>query len=574
MCCPSPPSQRMKNASAPPTGCSIGEEQAKRELAEAERWHDVGEADSEPPQPRFRPDRVPGPQLNRTASYTPLELFQLFFSTTVMDTLVKHTNAHGGRGTQEQGGQREQGGPWQPVSREDLYSFLALVLYAGVVPLETMADFWRGSRLYGLSFPSSVMSSGRFLSISRCLRLNDPAQERANALKRGTPWYDPLCRAKPLYEQILAACYTFFHPHQHLRVDQRAVDTGAKRRRVPHLRARRGPKLFVLADASCGYTLNFFVDVGKDPEATGRGRGYDIVMRLLGVPFLGTGYKLYLDSFYSSPSLFQDLLSRKIWACGTLRPGVAGFPKKKDNDMTEDAPRGTIRWLRRGQLLFVKWLDTRQVTMCSTVHRADSRDTTKRRVKTARGGWTLKTVPVPACFKDYSQYVGGGGADLPDALVSYNSVLHHTQKWSQTLFYRCVDIAAGNAFVLHREMCKLQQQPQLEPKAFREQLVLALAGIGSTPAHAGSAATQDPGATPTDATPPAAAAPAPSHLPAYFTEDMSGVTPRLRATRGRRTCVFCKKKSPVYCGTCKKTLCFTSVRNCYRDWHTRSSAPT
>lgn len=574
---------RMNDASAPqkvsssPRAAGVfssREEQAEKELARnapnAERWRDMDEDDFEPPQPRFRPERVPGPQLNRTANYTPLELFQLFFSTTVIDTLVKHTNANGRR---KKGEQQKQ---WHGVTREDMYSFLALVLYMGMVPLKAMTDFWKGSRLYSLPFPSSVMPSTRFLAISRSLHMNDPAVEAANDLKKGAPGYDKLCRIKPLCEQILAACYTFFHPYQHISVDERMVATKARiglKRYARNKPTKWGIKLFVLADSSCGYTLNFFVDAGKDPAPTGKGRSYDIVMRLLSVPFLGKGYKLYVDNFYTSPSLFRDLLLRKIWACGTLRLNIAGYPKKRENDLTDKTARGTIRWIRQGELLFVKWLDTRQVTMCSTIHKAYSKDTTKRKVKNAKGEWTVKTVPIPGCIKDYNQHMGG--VDLSDALISYYNVLHKTQKWYKTLFYHCVDIATVNAFILHKEMCKLQNQPELKQKAFREQLILSLAGIGSTPRrsaphnHPGLVATvpppspspaQLPGTTPS-------AAPASSHLPAYFVEDMSGVTPRFRATLGRRTCVFCKKKSPVYCSTCKKTLCFTSLRNCYREWH-------
>nr|XP_046250932.1 piggyBac transposable element-derived protein 4 [Scatophagus argus] len=546
------------------------------EANDGDRWRSIDEEDIEPPQPRFRPERDAGPQLNRTANYTPLELFQLFFSTTVIDTLVKNTNAYGGKKHQ---GQQES---WHPVTRADMYSYLCLVLYMGIVPLKTLTDFWRGSKLFSLPFPASVMPSRRFLSISRILHMNDPAVEAANDQKKGTKGYDKLCKIKPLYEQILEACHTFFHPYQHISIDERMVATKARIGLKQYARnkpTKWGFKLFVLADSACGYTINFFVYGGREGQPTGKGHSYDVVMRLLNIPFLGKGYKLYVDNFYTSPTLFTDLLLRKIWACGTVRPNVVGYPKTKRNDMAKKTPRGTIQWIRKGELLFVKWFDTREVTMCSTLHKAYSNDVTKRKVKDTDGQWTVKQVPIPGSIKDYNQYMGG--VDLSDALISYYNVLHKTQKWYKTLFFHFVDIATVNAFILHKEMCKLQNRSPLSQKNFREQLIQSLAEIGSTPRRSAphnfhaSSSTVPPPPPPSSSTevPAAMASDAPGlgHLPAYFVEQMSNVSPRYRATAGRRACVVCKRKSPVYCSTCKKTLCFTSLRNCYSEWHRSNS---
>ncbi|TDH17369.1 hypothetical protein EPR50_G00007780 [Perca flavescens] len=592
------PSPNTSKRLSTPRGKSISvKRQAERRLvrkgedeADGDRWCDIDEEDVEPPQPRFRPDREVGPQLNRTANYTPLELFQLFFSVTVINTLVKNTNAYGKKKYQ---GHKES---WVPVTAADMYSFVCLVLYMGIAPLKTLKDFWRGSKLFSLPFPASVMPCRRFLTISRSLHMNDPAVEAANDQKKGTSGYDRLCKIKPLYGQILEASYTFFHPHQHISIDERMVASKARigfKQYIKSKPTKWGFKLFVLADSSCGYTLNFFVYVGREGEPTGKGVSYDAVMRLLDIPFLGKGYKLYVDNFYTSPTLFLDLLQRKIWACGTVRSNKAGYPKTKRNDMPVKTPRGTIRWIRKGGLLFVKWLDTRGVTMCSTLHKAYSNDMVKRKVKDADGQWTVKEVPVPGCIKDYNQHMGG--VDLSDALISYYNVLHKTQKWYKTLFYHFVDIATVNAFILHKGMCKLQNRPVLTQKNFREQLILSLAEIGSTPRRSapqnfmlpaspfkvppaspfkvppaspsGVSATSPP--SPSAEMLPATATDAPGvgHLPAYFVEQMTNVAPRDRATAGRRACVVCKRKSPVYCSTCQKTLCFTSFRNCYSEWH-------
>lgn len=590
------------------------------EADDGEKWRSVEEEDIEPPQPRFRPGRCAGPQLNRTAHYTPLELFQLFFSATVIDTLVKNTNAYGKIKHQAQ---KEK---WVPVTAADMYSFISLVLYMGLVPLKTLKEFWRGSELFRLPFPASVMPCRRFLAISRSLHMNDPAVEAANDQKKGTPGFDKLCKIKPLYEQILEACCTFFHPHQHISIDERMVASKARIGLKQYIRnkpTKWGFKLFVLADSVCGYTINFFVYGGRESEPTGKGAGYDAVMRLLDIPFLGKGYKLYVDNYYTSPTLFLDLLKRKIWACGTVRSNVNGFPKTKRDNVPEKTPRGTIKWIRKGELLFVRWFDTREVSMCSSIHKAYNHDVAKRKVKNSDGQWTVKHVPIPGCIKDYNRYMGG--VDLSDALIGYYNVLHKTHKWYKTLFYHFVDIATVNAFILHKEMCKLQSRPMLTQKRFREQLILLLAEIGSGPNRAPphnymlppspfkltaisphkvppASPTPVPPVSPskvgqcssTDAPFTSSCPPAPcvnsspgssaplsavtppakssyslglGHLPAYFVAKMSNVASRYRATIGRRVCVVCKKKSPIYCSTCHKTLCITSLRNCYSEWH-------
>ena len=45
------------------------------------------------------------------------------------------------------------------------------------------------------------------------------------------------------------------------------------------------------------------------------------------------GHKLYMDSFFSSPVLFDDFCNMTINCCGTLRPNRKGMPKNLDIQM-------------------------------------------------------------------------------------------------------------------------------------------------------------------------------------------------------------------------------------------------
>lgn len=153
-------------------------------------------------------------------------------------------------------------------------------------------------------------------------------------------------------------------------------------------------------------THRIFLSEGKSPMAQAeqtKGLSYESVMALVDGKILGTGYKLYVDNFYTSPSLFRDLLQKGIWACGTIHSNLVGFPQATDNRLPRNAPRGSMRWIRNDKLLFVEWKDTREVLMCSSFHSANGDRTVQRRMRTRSGEWTEPTVPVPAAVADYNK---------------------------------------------------------------------------------------------------------------------------------------------------------------------------
>ena len=48
--------------------------------------------------------------------------------------------------------------------------------------------------------------------------------------------------------------------------------------------------------------------------------------------YLGKGYTVDTDSYYTSPLLCEDLLHKGIYPCGNLRTNRKHFPKFFDND--------------------------------------------------------------------------------------------------------------------------------------------------------------------------------------------------------------------------------------------------
>ncbi|KAL6491263.1 hypothetical protein MHYP_G00016080 [Metynnis hypsauchen] len=508
---------------------------------EGDMWHDISEEDKQPDLLSFQPQRPPGPQLLSCTSYTPLELFKLFMSMSVVEQMVENTNAHAEK--RAQAGKRYT---WYPLTVEEFYTYIGLIIYMGFMPLKRFSDYWSEKSIYSLPFPRSVMSRNRFLAITWNLHLCNLEKDEENMCKKGTPGYDRLFKIKPLYMDLLSACQTYFQPSRELSVDERMVASKARIGLKPYMKDKPrkwGYKLFVLTDSATGYIWNFFVYEGKSKLKTKHGLGYDSVTQLVNHPLLGKGYKLYMDNFYTSPKLLSDLYAEKTLACGTIPMNRQGFPRTRRHDMPRKAERGTIRWIRRGELLFVKWMDTREVVLCTTMHKAYDGDNVSRRVKDTKGIWQVSQVPIPCAVQDYSKNMGT--VDLSDALFGYCNVLHKTKKWYKTFFYHFIDIAVVNSFIMYKELAKANSRETVTRKQFRETLATDLTKTLTRLAPLQLPLAGD------------------ECYPDFFSED---------SRVGRRACELCKQdgkkvKTSAFCMKCRVPLCLMPKRNCFLQWH-------
>ncbi|XP_041663369.1 piggyBac transposable element-derived protein 4-like [Cheilinus undulatus] len=533
-------------------GCGTGRgpSTAKRSRSETlpddvAGWRTADEPDILPHPPSlFLPKRRPGlqPSLAQNVDNpSPAELFRLYFDQATIKTLCANTNKNAAKNIAA--GKKFK---WTDVTEAEMHRYIGMTLYTGIPKLPQLRDFWRTSSIFSMSFPSKVMSRDRFLAINWNIHMSDPVEDAFNDSKKGTNDYDCLHRIRPLYDSLRVACKAVYHPQQRLSVDERMAATNARialKQNIKNQPTKPEIKLFVLLD-NTGYTVDFNIYTGRSALATGKGLSFDAVMSLMNKNYLGSGYHIYCDNFYTSTALFLHLHAQGFGACGTYRDTRIGVPKTKVNALTRESPRGTIRWIREGALLFIKWMDTREVSVCSTLHTAFSGDTVKRTCK-AGGKHRAVKVPVPSAVKDYNHVMGE--VDLSDQLIGSYSSWRKSKKWYVTVLHHFIDIAVTNSYLLHKELCsRLEQQP-LTHQAFLEQLTAELCAVP----------------------PPSPVQESYQHIPVAIAEGASGSK---KATQGRCKCRLCGKCTPFMCEACKVPLCLIVDRNCHKIYHSSTSA--
>ena len=163
-----------------------------------------------------------------------------------------------------------------------------------------------------------------------------------------------------------------------------------------------------------------------------------------------------MDNFNTTSILFQDLLSRGTLACGTVHPNRRGLPT-----FTSSLNRGDAVFLNSGDLTLVRWQDKQEVLCLSTFHGNQMVPFTTRRRD--------EDVDRPEMITDYNGNMGG--VDLMDQLLVYYALGRKSMKLYKRIFWRIIDIAVVNAYILF-SIC--HPTVNMEQKAFHLKLADAL----------------------------------------------------------------------------------------------------
>ena len=340
---------------------------------------------------------------------TEVELFMKLFGGEETDVhLVNETNRYTRQHIQKFGieniKEHSLANSWTDTNVPEMKAFLAIILFMGFTKFPSYQVYWSTDDVMQMPGFPSIMPRNRFNAIMQFLHVAN----NEDALPADDPNHDKLFKIRPLINTLVAAWQDAYYPGKHLSVDESIVAFKGKcswvvyKPQKPH---KWGMNAWVLTDATNGYVYNWCLYTGKSANEEAQadvGLTHRVVTNLVDCVY-DKGHIIYMDNYFSSPALFEELADNQTGACGTLRVNRRGVPDAvKSAKLKCGDPHLAVR---DEKLLFISWFDRRQVNLLTTVHN-DTLFAKQVRCKDPANN-NLRLVHKPMAIELYTKYMGG-----------------------------------------------------------------------------------------------------------------------------------------------------------------------
>ena len=247
------------------------------------------------------------------------EVFQLIFTETIVDYIVKETNRYA---SLVMGVSKFEN--WEKVNCDDLMAYFGIMIIMGLVDRPSLHDYWKKDPIFYCPPIAERMARDRFLEIHRYLHFVD----NHSITTPGKPGYDRLCKVRHILSMIENRFWLLYNPSRECSIDEAMVPYKGRsslKQYMPMKPVRRGLKVWMRADAVTGYISQFQVYVGKE-VSTEMELGARVVKDLTRT-LVNKNYHVFCDNFFTSVQLFHQLQCDGIYATGTIRADRRGFPQ-------------------------------------------------------------------------------------------------------------------------------------------------------------------------------------------------------------------------------------------------------
>ena len=313
----------------------------KSKTAETITWTD------EPPEDRGRQrqcDIVKEKQAPRTrearSCKTPREVFDLFITHSMVDTVVQSTNKRIQETINKLGDALEDDDT-KPFVRttdaEEIYALFGLFYFRGLLGVNLKAVHRLFSDRYGHPVFGGTMSRNWFSFLSGHLCFDDPSTRRERWVT------DRFAAFRNIFEEFNDNCSKHLIPSEYLSMDETLYPMRTRiafRQYNPSKPAKYGLLFKSLNDARVSYTYRSLVYAGKTQQlpaqhyVSGNENYVKGLIEAVDQKQGLQGRNLSMDRLYTSINLAQWLLQKRMTCIGTTQQNRVGIPEdlKKTND--------------------------------------------------------------------------------------------------------------------------------------------------------------------------------------------------------------------------------------------------
>ena len=372
---------------------------------------------------------------------------------------------------------------WKPVTVEDIRVFTAHLILLGLIRKPELSDYWSKKELTRTPFFGTRMSRDRFQAILSNFHMAD---DRANP-PHPDPQHEPLAKLQPFLDMCNTQFKAAFNPGQNISIDEGTCPWRGRLRFKqfnPRKPNKYHIKIYQVSDPNSGYLIHFKVYTGVGSchrdgvcSCDGQNTTTKTVMTLCqDAGILDKGHCIYLDNFFTSVSLAEELFSRETLCCGTSRHRI-GQPLLLGRKEALKLMPGYSCALRSGPVLCFKWIQdknkpgkqsTKEVYMLTTKHLAEEHYSGKILHRTG------EPIYKPSAVVEYCHEMGG--VDLTDQLLEYYHFLRRSCKWWRKLWVHIFNMVILNAFVMNKTFGLKKSLSQTDYR-----YILALALLDYTP---------------------------------------------------------------------------------------------
>ncbi|XP_046388716.1 piggyBac transposable element-derived protein 4-like [Ischnura elegans] len=196
---------------------------------------------------------------------TPWDFFRLVFTDQIVEKIIQETNNNAECFLKERLSPRARIGCWKPVTKNEFFVFIGLLLHMGLIQISQIQDYWRKDKFYNIPFFPSHMSRDRFQIILRVLHF---APAEGTQKPRSS---DRLQKIRPLLNHFDDIMDEIYYPSRELSIDESMISWRGRlsfRQYIKGKKHKFGVKLYMLAEPT-GLVTKILVYTGAGENSEG-----------------------------------------------------------------------------------------------------------------------------------------------------------------------------------------------------------------------------------------------------------------------------------------------------------------